>query len=126
MSTYRVGIGLNIALESLSTITPQPRSQGIQYTRISYAADATPILEGPFVNLVWGVVGSKTQYQTILAYFGLSSATNANVTVYIRNANFDHVRMNGRAIKPQIGEGVEWSYFPRNLTILIRDLEAAT
>ena len=127
MSDYRVADGSNIALGSLTVLSPQPRSNGIQYTHSSYAADGTPILKGAFVNLIWDVVGTKAQYQSILTTFGLLSATTNDVTVYVRNANFDYVRMNGKAIKPQIGEGVEWSkYFVRGLTILIRDLETAT
>jgi hypothetical protein len=126
MSDYRVADGSDVVLGSLTVLSPQPRSTGIEYTRRSYAADSTPILEGPFINLVWDVLGSKTEYQAILTTFGLSSATTNDVTVYIRNANFDYVRMNGKAIKPQIGEGIEWAnYFPRNMTILIRDLETA-
>lgn len=126
MSDYRVADGHNVALGSLTVLSPQPRSPGLQYTRIQYAADGTPILEGAFVNLIWGVIGSKSQYQDILSVFGLSTVTTNAVTVYIRNANFDYVRYNGTAVKPQVGEGVEWSYFPRNLTILVRDLEASS
>ena len=126
MSDYRVADGSDVALGSLTVLNPQPHSTGIQYTRIGYAADGTPILEGPYITLVWDILGSKTQYQSLLTAFGLSSATTNDVTVYIRDVNFDYVRMNGKAIKPQIGEGVEWkSYFPRNLSILIRDLETA-
>ena len=127
MSDYRVADGFDVALGSLTVLSPQPKSAGIQYTRLGYAADGTPILEGPFVNLVWDIVGGKTGYQAILTTFGLSSATTNDVTVYVRDANFDYVRKNGKAIKPQIGEGIEWdNYFPRGLVILIRDLEDAS
>lgn len=126
MSDYRVADGSNVALGSLTVLSPQPRSTGIQYTRREYAADGTPILEGAYINLIWDVLGSVAQYQALLTTFGLLNTTTNAVTVYIRNENFDYVRKNGVAIKPQIGEGVEWSnYFPRSLTILVRNLEAA-
>ena len=74
--------------------------------------------------LIWDVVENKTQYQSILTTFGLLSADSNDVTVYVRDENFDYVRTNGKAIKPLPGTGVEYkSYFIRDFTILIRDLE---
>lgn len=127
MSDYRVADGFNVALGSLTVLSPQPRSTGIQYTRRSYAADGTPINEGAFVELIWDILQDDAALQEILVTFGIYTATSNDVTVYVRNENFDYVRMNGRAIKPQIGEGLQWSkYFPRGLTILIRNLGTST
>jgi hypothetical protein len=127
MSTYRVADGFNVALGSLAVLSPQPASPGIEYTRQDFAADGTPINEGPFVELVWNTLGTKAQYQTILTAFGLLSADSNDVTVYVRNDVYDFVRMNGKAIKPNPGAGVQWQRpFPRNITILVRDLEAAS
>ena len=124
MSDYRVADGFKVALGSLTTLDPQPRSAGIQYTRQSFAGNGTPINEGPYVVLIWDVIGTKTQYQSLLTTFGLLSADSNDVTVYVRDENFDYVRMNGKAIKPLPGTGVEYkSYFIRDFTILIRDLE---
>jgi hypothetical protein len=79
------------------------------------------------VELVWNTLGTKAQYQTILTAFGLLSADSNDVTVYVRNDVYDFVRMNGKAIKPKPGAGVQWQRpFPRNITILVRDLEAAS
>ena len=126
-SDYRVADGHNVALVSLTVLSPQPRSPGVKYTRTQYAADGTPILDGAFVNLVWDIMASKTQYQNLLSTFGLSTATSNDVTVYVRNNNFDYVRYNGRAIKPQPGDGVEWQMgFPRSMTILVRNLQVST
>lgn len=127
MSTYRVADNFNIALGSLTVLSPQPASLGIQYTRQDFAADGTPINEGPFVELVWNSLGTKAQYQTILTAFGLLSADSNDVTVYVRNDVFDFVRMNGKAIKPKPENGVQWRRpFPRNIVILVRDLAAST
>jgi len=124
MSDYRVADGFNVALGSLTVLSPQPRSSGIQYTRQSFAGDGTPINEGPYVLLIWDVVENKTQYQSILTTFGLLSADSNDVTVYIRDEEFDYVRKNGKAIKPFPGQGVDYkNYFIRDLVILIRDLE---
>lgn len=127
MTTYRVADGFNVALGSLTVLVPQPASAGIQYARQSFAADGTPIKEGPFVELVWNVLGTKTQYQSVLNYFGLFNADSNDVTVYVRDERFDYVRMNGKAIKPLPENGVQWRRpFPRNITILVRDLEEST
>lgn len=121
---YKVADGHDVAEVSLNTITPQPHSKGIQYTRVTVAADRSRILEGPYVELIWSVVGSKTLYQSILAAFGLLNADSNDVTVMVRNENFDFVRQNGTAFKPLPEDGVTWSkYFPRQLVILISDLE---
>ena len=127
MSDYRVATGTDISLGSLTVLSPQPRSGGIQYTRRTFAADGTPTSEGAYVVLTWDILGSKAQYQSLLTTFGLSSASAAEVTVYARDENYDYVRKNGLAIKPVPGEGVDWKkYFPRNLTILVRNLEDAS
>jgi hypothetical protein len=127
MSDYRVADGFNVALVSLTVLSPQPASAGIQYARQSFAIDGTPINEGPFVELVWSVLGTKAQYQSIINSFGLFNADSNDVTVYIRDTRFDYVRMNGKAIKPVPGNGVNWLRpFPRNITILVRDLAASS
>lgn len=127
MSDYRVADGFNVALGSLTVLSPQPSSAGIQYARQSFTADGTPIKEGAFVELVWNVLGTKTQYQSLLTAFGLLSADSNDVTVYVRNDRFDYVRMNGKAIAPLPQNGVSWEMpFPRNITILVRDLVASS
>jgi hypothetical protein len=123
MSDYRVADGFNVALVSLNVISPQPQSNGIQYTRQTFALDGTPINEGPYTVLVWSALGTKTQYQSVLNAFGLFNDYSNDVTVYIRSDRYDYARYNGKAIKPTPGNGVEWQPpFPRNITILIRDL----
>jgi hypothetical protein len=126
MSDYRVADGFNVAYVSLTVLTPQPFSPGLRYTRTSETPDG-PIHEGPYTEMIWNVLGSKTQYQSILTAFGLLSAESNDVTIYCRNENFYYARYNGKAIKPLPENGVEWRRpFPRNITILIRDLETAS
>jgi len=127
VSTYRVADGSDVALESLTVLDPQPASRGIQYTDQTLSLNGTPTKQGAYVELVWNVVASVTEYQSILTDFGLLSADYNDVTVYVRDEEFDFVRKNGRAIKPLPGRGVDWRMpFPRDLVILVRDLEDAS
>ena len=127
MTTYRVATGHNVVLGSLTVLSPQPRSEGMKYTRVNAAASGVVYKEAPYVELVWDLLADATAYQALLTTFGLGSVESATVTVYIRSDKFSWVRMNGRAVRPEVGRGVTWDrYFPRNITILIRDLETAS
>jgi hypothetical protein len=126
MSTYRAKTAHDVALGSLTVLDPQPRSEGVKATRRSYAANGAVYDEGLYVELVWDYLADATAYQTLLAVFGLSaSVAYADVTVYVRNQVYAFTRYNGIAVRPELGVDGAWSsYFPRNLTILIKHLEA--
>lgn len=127
MSDYRVGVGSNVVLGSLTVLAPQPRSIGLQYTRVTYSANGVAYFEAPYVELLWSAVASASEYVTILTAFGLNSSASTLVTVYIRNEQFSYVRMNGRATRPAIGRGAAWdNYFVRDVTITVRNLEASS
>ena len=126
MSDYRVATGSDISLGSLTVLSPQPRSDGVKYTRTTHGATGIVYREGPYLELEWSVLGSATAYQTLLGTFGLSSAQSALVTVYARDERFTYTRWNGRAVLPLPGAGVDWAIFPRGIRILIRDLEVAS
>lgn len=126
MTTYRVKTGHDQALVSLVDVSPQPTSGGMRPTRRSYAADNSVFDESKYVELEFKSLGSASAYQTLLTQFGLSSSVaSANVTVYVRNEVFTYVRMNGTAVRPEPGREVNWKYFPRNVTILVKDLVVA-
>ena len=125
--TYKVADGHDVALVSLTDIDPQPRSTGIQTTRRTFAGDGTVHDDGRYVILEWTVIENDTEYQSLLSTFGIQSATSNDVTVYVRDETFAWVRMNGTAIRPQPGRDVAWKdYFPRDVQILVRDLESAS
>jgi len=127
MTTYRVADGHDVALESLNVLDPQPRSEGIKPTRRTFGGDGIPVDEGEYVELVYSMVGSATEYQSILNSFGVQSAISNQVTVYVRDETFAWTRQNGLAIRPEPGRDVRWSnYFPRDVVILVRDLEDAS
>lgn len=127
MTTYRVATGHDVVLGSLTVLDPQPTSEGIQYTRTTYGASGVVYKEGAYVELLWSYLDDATAYQALLTTFGLGSVESAAVTVYVRSDKFAWVRMNGRAVRPLVGQGVTWrDYFPRNITLLIKDLETAS
>lgn len=125
--TYKLADGHDIALESLSDLDPQPRSAGIQATRRTFAADGTVHDDGRYVVLEWTVIENATEYQSLLSTFGIETVTTNDVTVYVRDEAFAWARMNGTAVRPSPGQDVRWKeYFPRDVQILIRDLEASS
>jgi hypothetical protein len=127
MTTYKVKTGHDQALISLVAVAPQPMSEGIKPTRRTFAADGAVYDEARYVELEFSNVGSVTAYQALLTQFGILSVTSFDVTVYVRSETFAWVRMNGTAVRPEPGREVQWRrFFPRNVTILIKDLTAAS
>lgn len=126
MSTYKVADGHNIASANLVTVDPQPRSEGIKCTRRSYGADGSVYDEGRYVELLFSMLPDVATYQSVLQQFGVQAALTNQVTVLVRDEIFAWARVNGTAVRPEPGRDVRWSYFPRDITILVRDLEAAS
>lgn len=128
MTDYRVATGSNVAFGSMTVIDPQPRSDGIKSTRRAFGADGTVIEEGRYVEFDWNVLKDPTQYQAILTAFGLSASVKmAAVTVYVPDESRTFLRMNGNAIRPEIGRDFVYNNaHPRNVTILVRDLSTAS
>ncbi len=127
LSAYMVADGHDVAEESLNLVDPQPRSEGIKPTRRTFGADGTVYDEGRYVELEFSMLPDVTTYQAVLTAFGINSALTNDVTVAIRDETFSFVRMNGTAVRPEPGRDVRWrEYFPRDVVILIRDLEAAS
>jgi hypothetical protein len=136
-------IELKVAVDGLSVITSAENSDleclsfvdlyallGPDATGVNNWSGATEMADEFAATVTdFGAVHTPypAQYQAILTAFGLLSADSNDVTVYVRNDVYDFVRMNGKAIKPKPGAGVQWQRpFPRNITILVRDLEAAS
>lgn len=127
MTTYRVADGFNVATGSLTVLSPQPRSEGIKVARRTYGGDGTVYDEASYVELEWDVIETVADYQALLTTFGVNTALTNEVTVYVRDETFAFVRMNGIAVRPEIGREVRYrQYFPRDITILIKALVAAS
>lgn len=125
--TYMVADGHDIAEESLTTIAPQPRSEGIKATRRVFLPDGTVQDDGRHIELEFSTIGDVATYQSLLSQFGVQSATTNEVTVMVPDETFAWVRMNGTAVRPQPGQDVSRrDFFLRNVVILVRDLVAAT
>lgn len=123
MTIYGVADGHNQG-SATSAISPQPRCEGIQVTRRNFAADGSVIDEAEYVEFIFDLVGSVSEYQSILTQFGILNAKTNEVTIDVRDATFANVEKNGLAIQPRIGHDVRWQrYFPRDIVILVRDLE---
>lgn len=120
---YKVKTGHDQALVDLVDV--KARSTGIQYTRRSYAADGSVYQVGPYVELEIDLVGGAAAYQALLGQFGLDSSLAADVTVLIRDDTFVAGRYNGRAVRPEMGKEVVWDrFYPRRITILVKNLDA--
>ena len=125
MSTYRVATGHGVALGSLTVLSPQPRSTGVQSTRRTAGADGSVYDEAKFVILEYNFIEDPTAYSALLTLFGVNAVLYANVTVYLRNEVFTFARYNGIAVRPQPGADMDWDrFFPRNLRLLVKDLAA--
>lgn len=128
MSVYKVAGGHNIAEVSLATVSPQPRSEGgIQYTTRTYAANGSVYQEGPYIELTWDVFISDTVYRATLHQFGVRDNNRAMVTVMIPNGVRTWGRYNGYAVQPEAGKEMRYQgRRVKGVTLLVRDLEAAT
>lgn len=119
-SDYRVGLGPNVPLASLVKLKPQPRSTGTQYASEDYSGNGIVIRQGLYIELIYDLLPNKTVYQAVLTDFGLESDTQSTITLYARDEIFDSVRFVGVAIRPM----VSWErFYPRDITILVRQLE---
>ncbi len=120
---YKAGLGLGLSTGMLTTLVPQPRSVGVQTTRRSYAADGTIFEEGDHVELIFNLLETDASYSTLLGYFGLVDALVSEVTIRAPSQFFTDTLYQGVAVRPQHGKEASRDYFPRNVTILVRNLE---
>lgn len=125
MSTYRVADGHDIALGSLTVLSPQPASQGVKPTRRNPAADGAITEDGLYVELEWSVIETAADYLALLTTFGLHNATSNDITIYARDSRWVYTRYNGKAIVPELGRDADWQYFARNVTILVKNLQVS-
>lgn len=124
MSDYRVKTGHDEDLVDLVRLQPQPTSTGVQVTRRVASGDGTIHDQGLYLELIWPMRESESDYLALLTAFGLHNQATAAVTVHARDQRWQYRRYNGLAVLPEMGAGARWAnYFPRNITILIRNLE---
>lgn len=124
MSTYRGATSHGVALGSLTVLSPQPSGGIVRPTRRDFVADGSANDQGLYVELFWSSLRNVAAYTTILTVFGLHSAKSAEVTIYAKDDLLVWTRYNGLAIRPEPGREMSYRSFPRNITMMIRDLVA--
>jgi hypothetical protein len=124
LSDYRIGIGHGLPLGSLTLLSPQPRSTGVQPTIRRYSGSGQIYEEGLYIELVYDVVVDEFAYIALLEQFGLPIPENtAQVTVWVPGPDRSDRRYNGTAIRPEMGRDLRHDrYFLRNVIFLVRDL----
>ena len=121
--TYKIAAAHDNAA-GLTTVTPQPACEGIQYPRMIRAASGKVYPDGQaYCEWRYGPELDETVYNSLLTQFGLTSVWFAEVTV-ATVSSADRVTFsnyNGRIIRPQ----VQYSKgFYRNVVFLVSELEA--
>lgn len=123
MSDYRVKALHNIALGSLTVLSPQPRSEGVKAVSRSYGTSGSVFEHGLYIELVYDYIATPTDYQVLLALMGTNTALYAPVTLYAWRKDYDFQRYNAIAVRPQIGNDGGWNnYFQRNVVFLFKHL----
>lgn len=124
---YRVSAGHNVALVSLTKLSYPlvypPRGGIVRPTRRDFLGDSSPWDQGLWVPFFWSSMRNIATYQSVLSAFGLGSGTtSADVTIYCLDAWLDKKRYNGLAIMPEPAQDMDYRIFPRDITIIVRDL----
>jgi hypothetical protein len=122
-TTYKVQVDHDQTLTSpADDLAPQPRCEGLQYTReVPLGGDI--FVEGAYFVLIWDILDEISAYTTILNKCGLLSARTANVTVYGPTENYGWTTYNAEAVRPLVGAQVTRNrFFIRNVQILFRNL----
>lgn len=123
---YLVGIGHNVALLDLDPIEPQPATVPPRATERTYGLSGAVHDHGDYAELVWSALADAEEYQDLLEQFDLDVSLTSEVTVYMRNWQFEAGRYNATAVRPQLGADGDWSqFFPRNVVILLKNLESS-
>jgi len=120
---YSIKPGHGVALVTLVAFDPQPRCEGLEYTRRIPMPDGTVLDEGPFFRLMWDYFETAAAYQAVLTLSGLISAKSALVTVTGPDENYNESRFNATIIKPRTGQDISRrNFYIRGIMLLCRDL----
>jgi hypothetical protein len=122
-SDYRCAVGYHTILTSLVKFAPQPRSLGVRYARRTYLGDGAVLDEGAYIELLWSALDNDAQYRAVLTQLGLHNSHYQVVTLYARDDLWNYNRYGGIAHRPLLGTDASWEYMPKDITILVRDLE---
>jgi hypothetical protein len=121
-SDYRIGSGAGLSLAALTKFNPQPRSLGVKATRRTFHSSGA-YDEGLYIEFLWNMMESETEYQNVLNQAGILSVLSNRVTINARDQTWVYHRYSGYVYQPLIGEQADWNYFPQNIVMIVRDLE---
>lgn len=128
MALYAAAVGHNIALGSLITIAPQPRTDvTTQPVQRNASASGGVHEQGLFIVLQWSMLDPTTEYAALLDQFGLGAdaVPQANVTLYCPNFEYVFTRYNGIAVRPEQGTDIKRSNtFIVDVSIIVKNLVA--
>lgn len=121
---YRIAAGHDVALGSLTVLSPQPRSIGVQVIERTYGLSGAVHEHGLYIELNYDYIATPTDYQVLLALMGINTALYADVTLYAWRKDYDYQRYNGIVVRPQLGqEGAYSRHRIRGVIFLVKNLE---
>lgn len=122
---YMIADGHDVPPESMSPFDPQPRTEGMQYTRRQYAASGIVVDEAPFVEFLWSMFETGAQYRATLTQAGVLVARTALVSLYLEDDTFDGIVRNATIVRPFIGsDGKRTNYWLADFVLLAKNLQA--
>jgi hypothetical protein len=121
---YRVKDTHDQTLTENEDVVPQPRTTGVKVTRRTHSVSGGLKDEFLYCEMLFSSLESVTQYQAVLTQFGVLNAMTNEVTIMCRSQTLQWKRYNGTAVRPAMGVDVQRSrYYPRDVVMLVRDLE---
>lgn len=126
MSLYRAALNHDRPFVDLFIFRPQPRGTLVQPVQRGYGANGTVHDQGGFCIWTWEiVVDQETDYQSLIANFGLDNADEREVTIYTKSGRMVWTRYNAIAQLPEPNIDVKYERgMPRDVQIHFTDLEA--
>lgn len=126
-SDYRIAAGHDIALGSLTVLSPQPRGLPVRPTQRTFGLSRASYDLGEYCEWVFDYFVSSTAYSAMLTTMGLGSVNVADVTIYTRNARLVYQRLNATVTLPEMGQDGDWSsYYLRNVVFRFTNLQVAS
>jgi len=124
MSDYRIATGHDVALVSLTVLTPQPEGRPMRATQRTYGLSRDVYDIAPYCEWIFRSIPNQAAYGALLTTLGLATLSNAAVTIYTRNQRLVYQRFNAEVVLPQMGTDGDWSnVFLRGITFRFTELE---
>ncbi len=125
MPLYSVADGYNVALVSLTAVTPQPAGDPVAPVARTTAVSGAIHEQGLFCAWRWSVIKDETAYLALLTQFGLHNAETNEVTIYTRNQRLQWARYNALVTYPEPLADMRWERaFARGITLNFTKLVA--